>query len=104
MYYINNTNIVSYTCTCTCNTSLTQFVTTQFTCIVGFRFNISLYKYLTLRGLSLFLKMFPFPTPSSLLHIFWPPFTFSTPYLAPFLTWSTTSTNLLNGTRKQGSR
>ena len=57
MHYINNTNIVSYTCTC--NTSLTQFVTTQFTCIVGFRVNISKCKYLTLRGLSLFRKMFP---------------------------------------------
>ena len=81
--------------TCTCNTSLTQFVSTQVTCIVGF---ISKCKYLTLRGLSLFLKMFP--TPSSLLHIFWPPFTFSTSNLAPFPTWSTTSTNLLIGTRK----
>ena len=35
---------------------------------------------------------------ASLLCIFWPPFTFSTPNLAPFLTWNTTSTNLLTGT------
>ena len=46
-------------------------------------------KTLTLRGLSLFL---PFPTLASLLHIFWPLFTFSTPNMAPFPTWSTTST------------
>ena len=36
-------------------------------------------KELTLRGLSLFLKFFPFPTLATLLQIFWPPFTFSTP-------------------------
>ena len=51
-----NANIVSYTCTCN-----TSFVTTQFTYIVGFRVNMSKCKYLiklTLRGLSLFLKMF----------------------------------------------
>ena len=33
----------------------------------------------------------------------WPPFTFSTPNLAPFPTWSTTSTNLLTGTQKSPS-
>ena len=59
MHYINNTNNIIVSYTCTCNTSLTQFVTTQFTCIVGFRVNISKCKYLTFRGLSLFLKMFP---------------------------------------------
>ena len=34
------------------------------------------------------------------MHIFWPSFTFSTSNLAPFLTWSTTSTNLLTKTQK----
>ena len=40
---------------------------------------------------------------ATLLHIIWPPFNFSTPNLAPFPTWSTTSTNLLTGTRKSPS-
>ena len=58
---------------------------------------------LTLRALSLFSKFFPIPTLATLLHIIWPPFTFSTPNLAPFPTWSTTSTNLLAGTQKSPS-
>ena len=52
---------------------------------------------------SCFSKFFPFPTLATLLHIFWPLFTFSTPNLAPFPIWSTTSTNLLTGTRKSPS-
>ena len=42
------------------------------------------YIKLTLRELSLFFKIIPIAT---LLHIFWPPFTFSTPNLAPFPTY-----------------
>ena len=41
-----------------------------------------------------FSKFFPFPTLTTLLHIFWPPFTLATPNLALFPTGSTTSTNL----------
>ena len=39
--------------------------------------------------MSLFFKILPFPTLVSMLHLFLPPFTFSTPNLAPFSTWST---------------
>ena len=55
---------------------------------------------LTLRAQSFFFsKFFPFPTLVSLLYIFLWPLTFSTPNLSPFLTLSTTYTNLLTGTQ-----
>ena len=50
-----------------------------------------------------FPKFFPFLTLATLLHIFWPPFTFSNQNLAPFPRWTTTSTNLLTGTRRSPS-
>ena len=43
---------------------------------------------------------FPFSTLVAPLHISWPLFTFCTSNLAPFPIWSTTSSNLLTGTRK----
>ena len=71
----------------------------QLACAIQNYCNVFLWSViLTLRAC--FLKLFSFPILASLLHIFWPPLTFSTTSLPPFLTCSTTSTNLINGTQK----
>ena len=45
-------------------------------------------------------QFFPFPTLVALLQISRPSFSFYITNLAPFMKWSTTSSNLLTGTRK----
>ena len=86
-------------------------------CFYYYNYNYDVYNYkililyvnsiimiaLTLRTLSLFLKILPISNTGVSAIRYLPLLAFCTPNLAPFPTWSTTSRCLLNETRKSPS-